>query len=43
VLNVADENYAEVASFAPFQGVQMTPGTPRSVYAGVRVAWQGGN
>lgn len=42
VLNLTDENYAELAAYAPFQGVQMTPGTPRSVYAGVRVAWQGG-
>jgi outer membrane receptor protein involved in Fe transport len=42
VLNVTDRNYAELAAYAPFQGVQMTPGTPRSLYAGVRLGWQGG-
>jgi iron complex outermembrane receptor protein len=42
VMNATDRNYAEVAAFAPFQGVQITPGTPRTVYAGLRLAWQGG-
>jgi outer membrane receptor protein involved in Fe transport len=40
VLNLADRNYAEIASFAPFQGAQYNPGTPRTVYAGVRLGWQ---
>jgi iron complex outermembrane receptor protein len=40
VLNVADRNYAELATFAPPQGGQYNPGTPRTVYAGVRLGWQ---
>ncbi len=41
VINATDRNYAELAAFAPFTGAQLTPGTPRTVYAGARVAWQG--
>jgi outer membrane receptor protein involved in Fe transport len=39
VLNAFDANYAEVAAFASGQ-FQYNPGTPRSVYAGVKLAWQ---
>jgi len=42
VMNATDRNYAELAAFAPFTGAQVTPGTPRTVYAGMRLAWQGG-
>jgi outer membrane receptor protein involved in Fe transport len=42
VLNVADRNYAELATFTfndRVQPDQYTPGAPRTVYAGLRYAW----
>ena len=41
VMNAADRKYAELATFTAFQGAQLTPGTPRTVYAGLRFGWQG--
>jgi outer membrane receptor protein involved in Fe transport len=41
VMNAADRTYAELATFTAFQGAQLTPGTPRTVYAGLRFGWQG--
>ncbi len=40
VVNVADKTDAEVASFDLFQGQQLTPGMPRTVFAGVRWAFE---
>ena len=40
VVNLADEQYAEVASFNAAQGAQYTPGSPRTVFAGLRYTWQ---
>jgi outer membrane receptor protein involved in Fe transport len=39
IVNVADRKFAELVSYDRFQGGQYTPGTPRSVYLGVRHAW----
>jgi len=36
-VNLLDRKYAELASYDPFQGEQLTPGTPRSLFAGVKV------
>lgn len=36
-INLLDRKYAELASYDPFQGEQLTPGTPRSIFAGVKV------
>jgi outer membrane cobalamin receptor len=41
VMNAADRTYAELATYTAFQGAQLTPGTPRTVYAGLRFGWQG--
>ncbi|MHB1225329.1 MAG: TonB-dependent receptor [Gemmatimonadaceae bacterium] len=35
-VNLLDRRYAELASYDPFQKEQLTPGTPRSVFAGVK-------
>jgi outer membrane receptor protein involved in Fe transport len=40
VVNLADKTYAEVASFDRFQGQQLTPGMPRSLFLGARYAWE---
>jgi len=40
VTNVTDEKYAEVATYNAFNKWQYTPGTPRSVFAGLRYNWQ---
>ncbi|AHG87689.1 TonB-dependent receptor [Gemmatirosa kalamazoonensis] len=37
MVNVTNAVYAEVVSFDAVQGQQFTPGTPRTIYAGVRV------
>jgi outer membrane receptor protein involved in Fe transport len=39
VTNIADRNYAELATFDPFQREQYTPGSPRMLYAGARYSW----
>ncbi|HEX6058356.1 MAG TPA: TonB-dependent receptor [Gemmatimonadaceae bacterium] len=39
VVNALDERYAELATFNANQGELFTPGTPRTVYAGVRWGW----
>jgi len=40
VTNVTNEKYAEVATYNAFNRWQYTPGTPRSVFAGLRYNWQ---
>ena len=40
VTNVTNEKYAEVATYNAFNKWQYTPGTPRSVFAGLRYSWQ---
>ena len=40
VTNLTNEKYSEVATFNQFNRWQYTPGTPRSVFAGVRYNWQ---
>jgi outer membrane receptor protein involved in Fe transport len=40
VTNVTNEKYAEVATYNAFNKWQYTPGTPRSVFAGLRYNWQ---
>ena len=40
VANLTNERYAELAAFNAGQGYQYTPGSPRSVFAGARYAWQ---
>jgi outer membrane cobalamin receptor len=40
VVNVSNANYAEVATYNTFQKEQYNPGTPRSVYAGLRYNWR---
>ena len=40
VTNVADVRYAEVATYNAFNRWQYTPGTSRSVFAGLRYNWQ---
>jgi iron complex outermembrane receptor protein len=37
VVNATNANYAEVVTFDAANGQQFTPGTPRTIYAGVRV------
>ena len=37
VVNATNANYAEVVTYDASNGQQFTPGTPRTVYAGVRV------
>jgi outer membrane receptor protein involved in Fe transport len=37
--NLFDRQYAELVSYDAFQGSQYNPGSPRSVYAGVRYLW----
>ena len=39
VSNLANAAYAELVTYDPFQLEQITPGAPRSVYAGVKVSW----
>ncbi len=36
-VNVTDRNYAEAVSFDRFQGLQYTPGNPRSLFVGLRI------
>ena len=38
-LNLQDRAYAELAAFDPFRRVQLTPGAPRTFYAGVQYRW----
>jgi outer membrane receptor protein involved in Fe transport len=40
VTNLTNEKYAEVATYNAFNKWQYTPGTPRSVFAGLRYNWQ---
>lgn len=40
VTNLTDEKYAEVATYNAFNGWQYTPGTPRSVFMGLRYHWK---
>jgi iron complex outermembrane recepter protein len=40
VTNLTNEKYAEVATYNAFNRWQYTPGTPRSVFAGLRYNWQ---
>ena len=40
VTNLTNEKYSEVATYNAFNRWQYTPGTPRSVFAGVRYNWQ---
>lgn len=39
-VNLLDTRYAELAAYDPFQKEQLTPGAPRSVYAGIK--WEVG-
>jgi len=39
VLNLADQAYAERASFNPFRGEELSPGKPRAVFVGLRYRW----
>jgi iron complex outermembrane receptor protein len=39
VSNLADATYAELVTYDSFQLDQITPGAPRTVYVGVKVAW----
>jgi outer membrane receptor protein involved in Fe transport len=39
VLNVADERYAESASFTEARGEEFAPGMPRTLYLGLKLAW----
>ena len=38
-VNLLDRNYAELASYDAFQKEQYNPGTPRTIYAGMRYVW----
>ena len=38
-VNVLDRTYAELASYDAFQKEQYNPGSPRTVYAGMRYLW----
>jgi outer membrane receptor protein involved in Fe transport len=38
-VNLLGRDYAELASWDPFQREQLTPGAPRAVFAGVKYAW----
>jgi len=40
VTNLTNEKYAEVATYNAFNKWQYTPGTPRSVFLGLRYNWQ---
>jgi len=40
VTNLTNAKYAEVATYNAFNKWQYTPGTPRSVFAGLRYNWQ---
>lgn len=40
VFNVADERFAENASYTTTRGEELVPGMPRTFYAGVRYRWQ---
>ena len=40
VTNLTNEKYAEVATYNGFNKWQYTPGTPRSVFLGLRYNWQ---
>ena len=40
VINVADRKYGEVVTYDAFQKEQFTPGAPRSVFVGLRYAWE---
>jgi hypothetical protein len=40
VTNLTNVKYAEVATYNAFNEWQYTPGTPRSVFAGLRYNWQ---
>jgi iron complex outermembrane recepter protein len=39
VTNVLDRKYAVLAAYDPFQKWQYNPGSPRSIYAGLRYRW----
>ena len=38
-VNLLDRNYAELASYDAFQKEQYNPGSPRTIYAGMRYVW----
>jgi iron complex outermembrane receptor protein len=40
VVNLTDRKYGEVVTYDAFQKEQFTPGSPRSVFAGLRYSWQ---
>jgi outer membrane receptor protein involved in Fe transport len=40
LVNAANEPYAEIATYSAFQREQLTPGSPRSLYAGLKYSWQ---
>jgi iron complex outermembrane recepter protein len=40
ITNATNEKYSEVATYNTFNKWQYTPGTPRSVFAGLRYEWQ---
>lgn len=42
VVNLTDRAYAELATYDQFQGVQYTPGAPRTIFAGLRYGWSAG-
>lgn len=42
VINAGDRAFAELASYDRFQGALLTPGAPRTVYAGMRYGWTAG-
>ena len=37
LINVTNRNYAELAAYDQFQGTQYNPGSPRSLFVGVRI------
>ena len=37
LLNMLDRNYAELLGYDRFQGLQYTPGNPRSLFVGIRI------
>jgi iron complex outermembrane recepter protein len=40
LVNATGEEYAELATYSAFQREQLTPGSPRSLYAGLKYSWQ---
>ena len=40
VVNITDRKYGEIVTYDAFQKEQLTPGAPRSIFAGMRYSWQ---